>query len=81
MQVQVLLPAVIKNIKKHRDSLYLLGFPVLSIFFLPAFSNGFSRSIHLSAEVSCIFSSNDTETTADRRYDHGKSRNEKAQSL
>ena len=80
VQVQVLLPAVLKDVKKHRDSLYLLGFPVLSIF-LPVFSNSFSRSIPLSAKVPCIFSSNDTETTADRRYDHGKSRNEKAQSL
>ena len=80
VQVQVLLPAVSKDVKKHRDSLYLLGFPVLSIF-LPVFSNSFSRSIPLSAKVPCIFSSNDTETTADRRYDHGKSRNEKAQSL
>ena len=74
------LGAVSKDVKKHRDSLYLLGFPVLSIF-LPVFSNSFSRSIPLSAKVPCIFSSNDTETTADRRYDHGKSRNEKAQSL
>lgn len=34
VQVQVLLPAVSKDVKKHRDSLYLLGFPVLSIFLL-----------------------------------------------
>lgn len=43
VQVQVLLPAVSKDVKKHRDSLYLLGFPVLSIFLFscPPFQTAF----------------------------------------